>query len=87
MSKMIRRTIIVTIIETWTIVWPDERRYDEASKGEIMTSTRISRKTSVVETPVATGAPQIMDISQSAQFVNQMEQAHQQGGGNENRRA
>ena len=53
MSKIIRRTIIVTITETWTIVWHEngcaETATLDAPEPQVMTITRVSRKISLVE--------------------------------------
>jgi hypothetical protein len=60
MTKIIRRTIIVTITETWTIVWHEndwgEAGTPDAPEPQVMTITRVSRKISLVEAPSSRGA-------------------------------
>ena len=37
MGRIIRRTVTITITETWTIVWTDEGRADDKPQPQAMT--------------------------------------------------
>ena len=79
MSKIIRRTIIVTITETWTIAWPDYVWPDVvmsgAPRGAVLTNTQVSRKISVVTAPTDRTL-QLVDTVNQSQFGHQLDTKH-----------
>ena len=45
MGRIIRRTVTITISESWTIVWTDDVRADETSQAQVTTIVQGQPKT------------------------------------------
>jgi hypothetical protein len=56
MNKQLRRTIIVTIVETWTLIWAnqdgqtDEARVDDILTTRVLLNSSIWRGTTIAQT-------------------------------------
>jgi hypothetical protein len=61
MGKIIRRTVTITITESWTIVWTDDVRTDETSQSQATTLVQNQPKTQ--EEPDETIAPTITPVT------------------------